>query len=150
MRFMVLRKADKNTEAGDLPSQELVEAMGKYIEEGVKAGVFLAGEGLHPTSRGARVNFSGGVPTVIDGPFGETKELVAGISVLEVASLEEAIEWAKRWPTVDGDGAVELEIRRVYEASDFAGETTPERQEGEERFRAILEEHGRPLGATAS
>lgn len=147
MRFMVLRKADPNTEAGALPSEELVTAMGEYLEEGMKAGVFVAGEGLHPSVKGARVKFSGGKPRVIDGPFGETKELVAGYSILEVASKEEAIEWIKRWPTVDGDGEVEIEIRQMYEASDFCGDTTPERQEGEARFRKAIEEFGMPAGA---
>lgn len=119
MRFMVIRKADKDTEAGMMPSEELLTEMGKYVEEMVKAGVMLSGEGLKPSSRGARVKFSGGRPVVIDGPFAEAKELIAGVSVLEVGSKEEAIEWVKRWPPIDGNGEVEIEIRELYELSDF-------------------------------
>lgn len=119
MRFMIIRKADRDTEAGMLPSEELITEMGKYVEEMVKAGVMLSGEGLKPSSQGARVKFSGGKPVVIDGPFTETKELVAGVSVIDVASKEEAIEWVKRWPQIDGNGEVEIEIRPFYELSDF-------------------------------
>lgn len=119
MRFLVIRKADQQTEAGALPSEELIVAMGKYNEEMVNAGVMRMGEGLKPSSQGARVKFSGGKPNVIDGPFAETKELVAGFSVIEVGSKEEAIEWVKRWPQIDGDGEVEIEIRPLYELSDF-------------------------------
>lgn len=119
MRFMVMRKADEETEAGVLPSEELITAMGQYVEEMVKAGVMLQGEGLQPSSKGARVKFTNGKPKVIDGPFAETKELVAGISMIEVASKEEAIEWVKRWPTIDGSGNVEIEIRQVYELSEL-------------------------------
>ena len=119
MRFMVIRKADQDTEAGMMPSEELLTAMGKYVEEMVKAGVMLSGEGLKPSSRGARVKFSGGKPVVIDGPFAEAKELIAGVSVIEVGSKEEAIEWVKRWPPIDGNGEVEIEIREFYELSDF-------------------------------
>jgi hypothetical protein len=144
---MILRKADPNTEAGAMPSEELCTQMGEYIEEGVKAGIFVSGEGLHPSSRGARVHFQDGVPMVIDGPFTEVKELIAGVSILEVPSLEAAIEWTKRWPTVDGDGNVQIEIRRMYEASDFAEASSSDQQEGEERFRDVLEKHGRPIGA---
>src|SRR3954452_24883765 len=104
MRFMILRKADKKTETGLLPDEKLLAEMGNYNEEMVKAGVMLAGEGLQPSSKGARVKFSGGKPTVIDGPFSETKELIAGFSIIEVKSKEEAIEWVKRWPAMDGDG----------------------------------------------
>ncbi|HEX5726481.1 MAG TPA: YciI family protein [Longimicrobiaceae bacterium] len=119
MRFAILRKADRETEAGALPSEELITAMGKYIEEMVQAGVMVMGEGLQPSAKGARVRFSGGKPRVIDGPFAETKELVAGFSLIEVASKEEAIEWVKRWPTIDGGGNVEIEIRPLYELEDF-------------------------------
>lgn len=121
MRFMILRKADKHTEseADAHPDEKLIAAMGKYIEEMVKAGVWLTGDGLLPSSKGARVKFSGGKPTVIDGPFTEAKELIAGVSVIQVKSKEEAIEWVKRWPTIDGDGEVEIEIRPMYELEDF-------------------------------
>ncbi|QRO00172.1 YciI family protein [Archangium violaceum] len=135
MRFMVLMKADKDTEAGVLPSEELLTAMGKYNEELVKAGVLLAGEGLHPSSKGARVRFSGGKRTVIDGPFAETKELVAGFWLWQVKSREEAIEWVKRCPN-PGEGDVEIEIRQVFEPDDFGPALTPELREAEERLRA--------------
>ena len=136
MRFMIIRRADKDTEAGVLPSEALLAAMGQYNEDLMKAGVMLAGEGLHPTSRGVRVKFSNGKPTVIDGPFAEAKELVAGFTMIEVASKEEAIELVKRWPRLDGNGNVDLEIRQVYEASDFGAEFTPALREAEERLRA--------------
>jgi hypothetical protein len=139
MRFMIIRKADKNTEAGALPSEELLAAMGKYNEELVKAGVMLAGEGLQPTSKGARVKFSGGKPKVIDGPFAETKELIAGFTMIQVKSRDEALEWLKRWPALDGDGEVELELRQVFEAEDFGAEFTPALQEQEARLRETLE-----------
>ena len=136
MRFMILRKADRNTEAGTMPSTELISEMMKYNEELIKAGVMVAGDGLHPSSRGARVKFSGGKPSVIDGPFAETKELIAGFTMIEVKSKEEALRWVKRWPALDADGAVELEIRQVIEASDFGPELTPELRQQEERLRA--------------
>jgi hypothetical protein len=136
MRFMIIRRADKDTEAGVLPSEALLAAMGQYNEELMKAGVMLAGEGLHPTSRGVRVKFSDGKPTVIEGPFAEAKELVAGFTMIEVASKEEAIELVKRWPRLDCNGNVDLEIRQVYEASDFGAEFTPALREAEERLRA--------------
>lgn len=136
MRFMVLVKADKNSEAGILPSQELLAAMGKYNEELAKAGVLLAGEGLQPSSKGARVRFSGSKRTVIDGPFAETKELIAGFWLIQVKSKEEAIEWVKRCPN-PMDGETEIEIRQVFEASDFAAsDPTGELMEAEERLRA--------------
>jgi hypothetical protein len=138
MRFMILRKADKNTEAGALPDQKLLAAMGQYMEEMAKAGVLLAGEGLRPTSEGVRVKFSRGKPQLIDGPFAETKEVIAGWSLIQVDSKEEAIEWVKRWPCLDGDGEADLEIRRLYEADDFGAEFTPELREKEERLRAQL------------
>ena len=119
MRFMVIRKADEETEAGVLPSRELLEAMGRYNEELVKAGVMLTGEGLMASDKGALVNFSGGRTTVIDGPFAEAKELVAGFSLIEVASLEEAVEWVKKWPVEDGHGNAEIEIRQIHEPEDF-------------------------------
>jgi hypothetical protein len=133
---MILRKADQNTEAGALPSEKLLAAMGQYMEEMVKAGILLAGEGLRPTSDGVRVKFSRGKPSVTDGPFAEAKELVAGWSLIQVDSLEEAIKWVKRWPAEDGDGEVEIEIRRLYEAEDFGPEFTPALREQEERLRA--------------
>ena len=135
MRFMILVKADQNTEAGVLPSQELLAEMGKFNEELVKAGVLLAGEGLHPSSRGVRVRFSGKKRTVIDGPFAETKELVAGFWLLQVKSLEEAVEWVKRAPFPE-DSETVLEIRQVFEAEDFGPAFTPELREQEERIRA--------------
>ncbi len=134
MRFMVLVKATKESEAGAMPSQELLAAMGKYNEELVKAGVMLAGEGLHPSSKGARVRFSGNKRTVIDGPFSETKELIAGFWLWQVRSLEEAIEWLKRCPNPH-QGESEVEIRQVFEAEDFGPEFTPELRQQEERVR---------------
>ncbi|MEX0784440.1 MAG: YciI family protein [Dehalococcoidia bacterium] len=136
MRFMIIRKADKETEAGVLPSEQLLADMLKYNEELVKAGVMLAGEGLQPTSKGARVKFSGGKPTVVDGPFAEAKELIAGFTLIDVRSREEAIEWVKRWPASDGNGEVEIEIRQVFEADDFGQEFTPALREQEDRLRA--------------
>ena len=136
MRFMILRKADKQTEAGVMPSRQLLEAMGAYMGEMTKAGVILAGDGLKPTAKGARVKFRRGKPTVIDGPFTESKEVIAGYCLIQVASLQEAIDWVKRWPAVDGDGEVEIEIRPLYEAEDFGAEFTPELREAEERMRA--------------
>jgi hypothetical protein len=142
MRFMVIVKADKNTEAGGMPSQELLAAMGKYNEELVNAGVLLAGEGLHPSSKGARVRFSGSNRTVIDGPFAESKELVAGFWIFQVKSLEEAIEWVKRSPN-PLEGESEIEIRQIFEAEDFGAEFTPELREQEERIRAQATELAR-------
>jgi hypothetical protein len=132
---MIIRKADADTEAGKLPSEQLIADMLSYNEELVKAGVMLAGEGLQPTSKGARIKFSGGKPTVIDGPFAEAKELIAGFTLIEVRSREEAIEWVKRWPRSDGDGEVELELRQVFEADDFGDDFTPALREQEERLR---------------
>ena len=132
MRFMVMVRADESSEAGVMPSTELLAAMGKFNEEMVKAGIMLAGEGLHPSKRGTRLKFSGAAPTVIDGPF-PARELVCGFWMLQVKSKEEAIEWMKRAPF--GDGAV-IEIRQVFEAEDFGAEFTPEMREAEERLRA--------------
>ena len=142
MRFMVIVKADKNTEAGVMPSQELLAAMGKYNEELGNAGVLLAGEGLHPSSKGARVRFSGSNRTVVDGPFAESKELVAGFWIFQVKSLEEAIEWVKRSPN-PLEGESEIEIRQIFEAEDFGAEFTPELREQEERIRAQATELAR-------
>jgi hypothetical protein len=135
MRFMIIRKADSDTEAGMMPNEALVAAMMRYMREMIDAGVMLSGEGLHPTSRGARVKFSRGRPRVTDGPFTEAKELIAGVTVIQVGSKEEAVEWAKRWPAEDGDGEVELEIRQVYEADEFGDEFTPALRGYEERLR---------------
>src|SRR5882672_4191277 len=134
MRFMVIVKANKDSETGVMPTKELLTEMGKFNEELVKAGVMLAGEGLHPSSKGARVKFSGGNTTVIDGPFAETKELVAGYWIWQVKSKEEAIEWLKRAPFED----TEVEIRQVFEAEDFGAEFTPELREQEERLRGKM------------
>ena len=139
MRFMILLKADTNTEAGVLPDEKLLTDMGKYNEELVRAGVLLAGEGLQPSSKGARVRFSGTKRTVTDGPFTEAKELIAGFWLIQVKSKEEAIEWVKRCPNPTGTEA-EIEIRQVFEASDFGSEFTPELREQEERLRAQLAE----------
>jgi hypothetical protein len=138
MRFMVLIKANADSEAGVMPSEELLAEMGKYNEELVKAGVMLAGEGLHPSSKGARVRFSGKKRTVIDGPFAETKELIAGFWLIQVKSLDEAIEWVKRVPN-PFEGESEIEIRQVFEADDFGAEYTPELRERDERLRAQIE-----------
>ena len=134
MRFMVIVKATKDSEAGKMPSQKLLAEMGRFNEELVKAGIMQAGEGLHPSSKGARVKFSGSKRTVVDGPFTETKELVAGFWIWNVKSKEEAIEWVKRCPN-PMDGESEIEIRQVFEAEDFGKEFTPELREQEERLR---------------
>jgi hypothetical protein len=138
MRFMVLVKANEDTEAGVMPSEELLTEMGRFNEELVKAGVMLAGEGLHPSSKGARVRFSGRERTVIDGPFTEAKELVAGYWLIEVKSLDEAIEWVKRVPN-PMEGESEIEIRQVFEADDFGEAYTPEARERAERLQAELD-----------
>jgi len=135
MRFMVLVKADKASEAGSLPDKKILTEMGKFNDELVKAGVMLAGEGLQPSSKGARVKFSGGKRTVTDGPFAETKELVAGFWLWQVKSKEEAIEWLKRAPF---DGGTEVEIRQVFEMADFGAEFTPELRQQEARQRAAI------------
>jgi hypothetical protein len=134
MKFMVMVKASKSSEAGAMPSQKLLAEMGKFNEELVKAGVMLAGEGLHPSSKGARVRFSGKSRTVIDGPFPETKELVAGFWIWQVKSREEAIEWLKRCPNPMPEES-EIELRQIFEAEDFGAELTPELREQEERLR---------------
>jgi len=136
MRFMVIVKANEDSEAGVLPDVKILSEMGKYNEELVKAGVMLAGEGLHPSSKGVRVKFDGGKRTVIDGPFSETKELIAGFWLWQVKSKEEAVEWLKRAPF---DGGAEIELRQVFEAEDFGANLTPELREREERLRAQLE-----------
>lgn len=135
MRVMVIVKANKDSEAGVMPKQKLLAEMGKFNEELAKAGLLLAGEGLHPSSRGKRVRFSGDKRTVIDGPFPETKELIAGFWLWNVKSIEDAIEWARRCPCPH-EGEAELEIRPVFEPDDFGPELTPELRESEERLRA--------------
>jgi hypothetical protein len=135
MRFMIIVKASRDSEAGKLPSRELLEEMGRYNEELAKAGVLLAGEGLHPSSKGARVRFSGERRTVIDGPFTETKELIAGYWLWQVKSKEEAIEWVKRCPNPMPGAEAEIEIRQVFESEDFGAELTSELREQEQRLR---------------
>jgi hypothetical protein len=139
MRFMIIRKADRDTEAGVMPSEQLLTDMMKYNEEMVNAGVMLAGEGLQPSAKGFRVKFSKGKPKVIDGPFTEAKELIAGFSIIQVRSREEALEWVKRWPASDANGEVELEVRQIFEAEDFGPEFTPELRAKEEELRAKSE-----------
>ncbi len=138
MRFMVIVKATPESEAGELPSTELLEAMGTYNEELAKAGIMLAGEGLQPSSKGARVRFEGSERSVVDGPFAETKELIAGFWLWEVRSMEEAIEWVKRCPN-PMQGESEIEIRQVFEADDFGENLTPQLREAEERLRKQIE-----------
>ena len=137
MRFMVMVKANQDSEAGVMPSETLLAEMGKFNEELVKAGVLLAAEGLQPTSKGARVKFSGSKRSVIDGPFAESKELIAGFWLWQVKSMDEAIEWVKRCPN-PFEGESEIEIRQVFEAEDFGAEFTPELREQEERIRAQM------------
>ncbi len=138
MKFMVIVKANKDSEAGVMPSAELMTAMGNFNEELVKAGVMLAGEGLQPSSKGARVKFSGDKRTVIDGPFAETKELIAGFWIFQVKSKEEAIEWVKRCPSPFEGEDSEIEIRQIFEMEDFGEELTPEARAQEERLRAQM------------
>jgi hypothetical protein len=137
MRFMVIVKADKNTEAGVMPDEKLLTEMGTYNEELVNAGIMLAGEGLHPSSKGARVKFHGDRRIVTDGPFAETKELIAGFWIWKCNSLEEAIEWVKRCPNPTGAESA-IEIRQIFEADDFGAEFTPELREQEDRLRAKI------------
>ena len=136
MRVMVIVKASKESEAGQMPSEKILTEMGKYNEELVKAGVMLAGDGLHPSSKGKRVRFSGADRTVIDGPFAETKELIAGFWLWQVKSMDEAVDWLKRAPF---GGGTELEIRPIFEAEDFGAEFTPELRAQDERLRANIE-----------
>jgi hypothetical protein len=140
MRFMVIVKADKNSEAGAMPDEKLLADMGNFNDELVKAGVMKAGEGLHPSAKGKRIRFSGDQRTVIDGPFSETKELIAGFWIVEMKSMDEAIEWFKRAPM---GGDTELEIRPVFEADDFGEEFTPELRAQEDRQRAAIEEQNK-------
>lgn len=135
MRFMIIRKADTETEAEAMPSTELIEAMTAYNEKLVAAGVMVGGDGLKPSRYGAKISFSNGKPTVIDGPFAEAKELIAGYTVIDVASYEEAIEWVKQWPPEDGNGNVQLELRRFVSMEDFGDAFTPELQAREQVMR---------------
>ncbi|MGJ7506997.1 YciI family protein [Variovorax sp. GT1P44] len=147
MKFMIIRKADKDTEAGMMPTEQLVTDMMKYNEEMIRAGVMFDGMGLQPSVKGARIKFNGGKPTITDGPFAEAKELIAGFTLIQVKSRDEALEWAKRWPPIDGNGNVELELRQVYEAEDFGAEFTPELRKQEELLReraAARDDPGRP------
>lgn len=141
MRVMVMVKATRQSEAGEMPSTELMAAMGQFNEELVKAGVMLAGEGLHPSARGKRVHFSGAQRSVVDGPFAETKELVAGFWLWQVASMDEAVAWVRRCPNPMMEDS-DIEIRPVFEAADFGAEFTPELQAQEERLRAEVERRG--------
>ena len=139
MRFMILLKADKHSEAGEMPEEQLLAEMGRFNDELIKAGVMVSGEGLHPSSRGARVHFSkDGAARVVDGPFAETKELLAGFWIWQVTSKEEAIEWVKRVPMPLMSGEAEIEIRQIFEMDDFGDAMTPELREQEERQRAAL------------
>lgn len=142
MRFMILIKASKDSEAGVMPSEQLLKEMGKFNEELVKAGIMLAGEGLQPSSKGARVRFSGSKRTVIDGPFAETKELIAGFWMWKCKSKQEAIDWVKRCPNPMMEDC-EVEIRQVFEAEDFSAEFTPELREQEERLRSRVEKQAK-------
>ena len=136
MRFMIIRRADQQTEAGAMPSEQMLTLMGNYMKEISDAGILLAGEGLKPSSEGARVKFTNGKPRVMDGPFSETKELIAGYMLIRADSKEEAIEWAKRWPALDLEQNVELEIRQLFEEDDFGDEFTPELRKQEAEMRA--------------
>ena len=136
MRFMIIRRADQQTEAGVMPSEQMLTLMGNYMKEISDAGILLAGEGLKPSSEGARVKFTNGKPRVIDGPFSETKELIGGYLLIRASSKEEAIAWAKRWPALDLEQNVELEIRQLFEEDDFGDEFTPELRKQETEMRA--------------
>ena len=138
MRFMIIRKADTQTEAGVMPSTELLGAKGAYMEAMQKAGIPLRGDGLKPSASGTRIKFSKGKPQITDGPFAETKEIIAGYAIIDVKSKAEALEWVKRWPALDADGEVALELRPYFEAEDFGAEFTPEQRAAEERMRAEL------------
>lgn len=144
MKVMVIVKATKNSENGVMPTETLMNEMGKYNEELVKAGIILAGDGLHPSAKGKRVRFSGGARTVVDGPFAETKELIAGYWLWQVRSMDEAVQWVRRCPDPMPGEESEIEIRPLFEASDFGEAFTPEMQEREERLRAEVErQHGK-------
>ena len=139
MRFMIIRKADAETEAGVMPSTELIEQMTSYNEQLAKAGVLVGGDGLAPSRRGARISFSNGKPSIVDGPFAESKELIAGFTLIEVGSYEEALDWVKQWPPLDGHGNAQLELRQLASAEDFGEAFTPELQAREQAMRDKLE-----------
>ena len=139
MRFMIIRRADGETEAGVMPSAELIADMTAYNEELVKAGIMRAGDGLHPTSKGMKVKFRNGKPTITDGPFTEAKELIAGYTIIEVASREEALEWIRRWPPADGHGEVELEIRQIFSAEDFGDAFSKDVRDRHDAMRREIE-----------
>lgn len=144
MRVMVIIKATKNSEAGIMPGEQLLADMGRFNEELVKAGIMLAGDGLHPSSRGKRVRFSGGTKTVVDGPFAETKELIAGFWIWQVKSMDEALEWVRRCPDPMPGEESEIEVRPLFEADDFGEEFTPELRAQEDRIRAEMERQAKP------
>jgi hypothetical protein len=146
MRVMVIIKATKNSEAGVMPGEKLLTEMGRYNEELVKAGIMLAGEGLHPSSKGKRVRFAGGKQAVLDGPFAETRELIAGFWLWQVKSMDEAVEWVRRCPDPMPGEESAIEIRRVFEAADFGEELTPDLRAQEERLLAEVERQRRPVG----
>ncbi|HET7277096.1 MAG TPA: YciI family protein [Dermatophilaceae bacterium] len=139
MRFMIIVKSNRDIEAGKMPTEAQLANMTAYNEEMLKAGVFLTGEGLHPTAKGARIRFREGEPIITDGPFAEAKEIIAGFTMIEVASKEEALEWIKKWPHTPEDGEFDLELRQVFAPEDFGEEYTPELREREERMRAEAE-----------
>jgi len=137
MRFMIIRKADAETEAGVMPSAQLVADMMAYNEQMIRAGVMVGGDGLRPSRDGARISFKDGKPTVIDGPFAEAKEMIAGYSLIQVRDQAEALEWVRRWPAIDGHGNVQLELRRIYEADEFGDAVTPEIRKQEQMLREL-------------
>jgi len=143
MRFMIIRKADAETEAGVMPSAQLVADMMAYNEQMIRAGVMVAGDGLRPSRDGARISFKDGKPTVVDGPFAEAKELIAGFTMIQVRDKAEALEWVRRWPAIDGHGNVQLELRRLYEADDFGDEFTPEIRKQEELLRGQADKNAK-------
>ena len=143
MEFMVIRKADAETEAGVMPSAELVADMMAYNEQMIRAGVMVAGDGLRPSRDGARISFKDGKPTIVDGPFAEAKELIAGYTMIQVRDKDEALEWVRRWPAIDGHGNVQLELRRLYETDDFGDAVTPEIRKQEELLRGLAEKNAK-------
>jgi len=143
MRFMIIRKADAETEAGVMPSAQLVADMMAYNEQMIRAGVMVAGDGLRPSRDGARISFKDGKPTIVDGPFAEAKELIAGYTMIQVRDKDEALEWVRRWPAIDGHGNVQLELRRLYETDDFGDAVTPEIRKQEELLRGLAEKNAK-------
>jgi len=143
MRFMIIRKADAETEAGVMPSAELVADMMAYNEQMIRAGVMVGGDGLRPSRDGARISFKDGKPSIVDGPFAEAKELIAGYTLIQVRDRAEALEWVRRWPAIDGHGNVQLELRRLYETDDFGDAVTPEIRKQEELLRGLAEKNAK-------